>query len=196
MNSNQLTKLAGVILILSGILFIVGILIHPSEENSAAMLMKNWVPAHVLLYISCVFAMAGFIGAYDRQAEKSKGIGLLGFILVFIGFALLTGVTFTAAFLGPIISAQAPTIIDNMSPNSAPAMLDLWSAIIVGIGGIVFGISSLKAKVYSKTSGILLILGGLGLLLGFTVIPGILGLVGVVLFGAGEIFLGNRLRKK
>jgi len=73
--------------LLAGILFALAAFIHPAGETLADFLSPNWVTAHLLGWVSLILMQLGLMGLYARQVEKTGWLGLVGFILAFIGTA-------------------------------------------------------------------------------------------------------------
>jgi hypothetical protein len=80
-----------------------------------------------------VLVALGLIGLYARQARATGIPGLIGFVLAFL-----------VAFLGTVL----------MQPAGLAALL-------VYLGWALFGVSSLRARVYPRVASVLLIVGGL-----------------------------------
>ena len=196
MKTGLLVKYSGILAALAAVLFVVGFVIHPATEDSTGMKEAGWIPAHALLFIASVFGFAGWIGIYSKQSDKTGSIGLIGFVLLFAGTVLLAEITYSASVYAPIIALNAPQVIDSLGPDSLPVTLEILTVLLVMVGGIIFGYSSLLAKVFQKWPSVLVAVGALLLGVGNIVVPGIIGLIGAVIFAAGQLWMGVELYKK
>jgi hypothetical protein len=152
---------------------LVAAFIHPLGEDIASVSSSNWVPAHLLGWVSVTLMHLGLIGLYARQAEKAGWLGLAGFVLAFVGGAFAGGVQYVAATVIPLIAAQAPALFDQATtpPFFAPPLIVLGFV----LGHILFGLATMRAGVLPRWSGLMVS-------------------IGVLLFFIGELsFLGQRL---
>jgi hypothetical protein len=173
MSTTRLIRWSGLIAILGGVLFPLAAIIHPNGEDLAAVQMPNWVPAHLLGLVSVTLMHLGLIGLYARQVEQAGWLGLVGFVLAFIGGAFASTIQYVTSTLFPLIARQAPALFDQAMtpPPFAPPLFVLGFV----LGHILFGFATMRAGVLPRWSGLLVI-------------------IGVVLFFLGEIsFLGQRL---
>lgn len=125
-------------------------------------------------------------------------LGLIGFVLTFIGTAMFVGTGMLTAFVWPMIAVQAP---DALGTDGAmflpPAILALGpTAVVVTVGYIIFGLATLRAGVLPRWGTVLFVVGGV---LGMGP-PQPLGplpwaglVLGGVVFGIGGIWLGYAL---
>ena len=189
MKNSTLIQLGGIAAISSAILLVVGFLIHPAAEDSAGILAPHWVVAHGLLFLACILGLIGWIAIYTHSSTQTKLIGFIGFIMIFLGLALLAGITYAATFIMPSFAANDPAVMDQLVAHSSHSMADLASLYLFTIGIILFSLISFATKT-SRFANILLILGSIGILVGNTIIPGVSALIGLVLFGLGYLWRG------
>ena len=79
MSSTTLFRLSGLALLIALPLQILGFVLHPPSEQVADVLQPAYGPAHIILFVSWVFALLGLTGFYARQAERAGVLGLIGF---------------------------------------------------------------------------------------------------------------------
>jgi hypothetical protein len=173
MSTIRLIRWSGLFAILGGVLFPLAAIIHPNGEDLASVLMPMWVPAHLLGLVSGTLMHLGLVGLYARQVEQAGWLGLVGFVLAFVGGAFASTIQYVTSTVVPLIAAQAPTLFDQAMtpPPFAPPLFVLGFI----LGHILFGFATMRAGVLPRGSGLLVI-------------------IGVVLFFLGEIsFLGQRL---
>ena len=195
MSKRNLIRWSGLITVAGGVLHIVGSLLHPVGEDLAAINHANFVPAHLLLWASTILFLLGLVGLYAGQAEETGRLGLTGFILAFVGFAVVSGLLAMVSIAVPLIAAEMPGLVDRaMTP---PAFILPFIALGFGLGVILFGAATMRAGVYPRWAGLLLIVGALlqmaeGSPIDETVLHLILT-TGRVLFGLGLAWMGYAL---
>lgn len=85
-------------------------------------------------------------------------MGLLGFLIALLGTALLVGLFFTQAFLVPYLAAEFPRVLDAGEQGLVAVGFGL-AFVVFPVGWLLFGIATLRARVYPRIAGILLIIG-------------------------------------
>jgi hypothetical protein len=82
----------------------------------------------------------------------------VSFLWLFFG-TLFLGVSGISGFIAPVLAAQAPAMLDAI--NASPSVVALNWLWIVGffLGSTFFGISTLRARVLPRQSGILMTIG-------------------------------------
>jgi len=191
MVTTKLIKWCGLASILAGVLYAIAALVHPAGEDVASVLQPAWVPAHVLGTISAIFMLFGFVGLYARQAEKAGWVGLIGFVLVFIGSALLMAEEFQSVTVSPIAAVKAPALIDEAANSGSIPLFGLVFIISFALGFILFGIATMRAGVLPRWSGLVLIIG-LCLTFGGQAAHGI-GIVAAIVLSLGLAWMGFAL---
>jgi hypothetical protein len=83
MSTANLIRWSGLISLLAGVLYVVGALLHPVGEDLDAVLSPNWVPAHLVYWVSVLLLQLGLVGLYARQVKQTGWLGL-----VWLGYAL------------------------------------------------------------------------------------------------------------
>lgn len=195
MSKANLIRFSGLISLSGGALYAVAALLHPVGEDLAAANSRNWVPAHLVFWVSMTLILLSLMGLYARQREETGWLGLVSFVLSFIGTALVGGLLLMVATIIPSIAAEAPTLF-------ALAMTPPTLALVViflgyGLGFILFGIATMRAGVLPRWSGLLLITGVmLSLLEGSPIDQTLLHAIltfGRVLFGLALAWMGYAL---
>jgi len=158
MSTANLIRWSGLISLLAGVFHVLGAFLHPIGEDATAVNSPNWVPAHLFLWVSGVLMLLGLVGLYARQAEKTGWLGLVSFVLAFIGTALVGGLLLMVSTIIPsLIAVEAPALIDQamMPPTFALPVVFLGFA----LGFILFGVATMRAGVLPRWAGLLLIVG-------------------------------------
>lgn len=165
LNPMLLTRLSGLFLTLSGIMYIVIQFIHPVEEISSVS--KNlWVIVAILTMLMSLFNVVGFTGIYAGQIKESGWLGLIGFIMFALFWLLSMTFSFIEAFVLPLIVNEAPKFVEGflsifgevqnrdilgIFPSLAPI-----AGIMYVFGGLLFGIAMYRAKKFSRIASVLL----------------------------------------
>ena len=115
--------------------------------------------------LALLFALTGL---YLRQADAAGKLGLVGYVVAFIGTVLVAGDWWFESFIAPQIAAVAPQVMTGAIAGSmavgAAATFGLFS-----VGWTIFGIATFRANVYPRPAAVLLVIGGvIGILAGST----------------------------
>ena len=114
----------------------------------------------------CLFFLIGITGLYARQAEKAGWLGFAGFALLTISFWLQTAFVFAELFILPVLATTTPAFIDSYLGvvNGHPGEMNIGALVpaygVLGIcyllGGLLFGIATVRAAVLPRWPAILL----------------------------------------
>ena len=120
---------------------------------------------HIPGIAGVVLALFGLMTIYARQAREADWLGLVGFVLLFIGMVVgpMYSVIFHAIFL-PALEQAAPTLVEGFlkSPNPASVVRGVVvMAVGLGLGGLLFGLATVRARVLPLTGGWLFVAGAL-----------------------------------
>jgi len=196
MSNANLIRWSGLISVLAGVFYAIAALLHPAGEDLASVISANWVPAHFVYWVSAILMQLGLVGLYARQAEEIGWLGLAGFVLAFIGTALVLSIFFLATAGLPLIAAEAPAIFDQAMASPAFIVVMLVLGYIVGY--ILFGVATMRAGVLPRWAALMLIIGASFFLISQTGLVGgmllhVIVTVGDVVFGLGLAWMGYAL---
>lgn len=157
MTISALVRWSGFMAMLGGLLFPVAALMHPNGEDLASVQMQNWVPAHLLGWIAVSLIHLGLVGLYTCQAKETGWLGLIGFLLAFVGTAFASTVQYVASTAIPLIATQAPELFDQATtpPQFGPPLIILGFV----LGHVLFGLATMRAGVLPKWSGLMVMIG-------------------------------------
>ena len=132
-----------------------------------------------------MFVLLGLCGLYVRQSEAAGVLGLIGFLVAFLGTVLIGGLGWAGAFIVPALADVAPEFLDVGPPPGF-----FLTLVTFGVGWLLFGIATLLARVYPRTPPILLLIGAVIAVfpLPFTVIVLAIAVawLGFALFAGGD----------
>lgn len=196
MSTANVRRWSGLVSLLAGLLYALGAFLHPVGEDLAAINSPNWVPAHLVYWVSAILMLFGLVGLYARQARKTGWLGLLSFVLAFLGTILVGSILIVSATLIPLIAAEAPAILEEAI--ALPAFMLPVFVLGFGLGYVLFGMATMRAGTFPRWSGLLLIVGvSLFMIsevaLSDRTLSHLMVTVGDVLFGLGFVWMGNTL---
>ena len=155
MSSKTLFRLSGLALLIAMPIQIVGLLLHPPSEEVADVLKSIYGPAHVVLFVSWMFALLGLPGLYARQAHRAGVLGLIGFVLTMLAAAYHFYLVLYEAYATPLLAKETATqaLIGPGGPlaHGAGALGPLAFALILAFP--LFGIATVRAGVLPRGSG-------------------------------------------
>ena len=153
MPTSTLLRWAGLAAVLGGVLFVlvnIGDVVllflapGPSGFSDAALILFSIQPASALL--GGVLLGLGLVGLYIYQSQATDTVGLIGFLMAFLGTTLMQGIVWAAllAYLGLALFGVA-TLQAGVYPRIAATLLIIGAAIsgvasaytTVGFGGSI-----------------------------------------------------------
>jgi len=193
MTSAKLIRWSGPITIFSGLLYTVGALLHPVGENLTAVSHPNWVPSHLIYWASVNLLFFGLVGLYARHAKATGWLGLLGFVLAFIGTALVGSILLYVSTVLPFIASEAKGIFEKAAET--PVFLLPVFILGFGLGWILLGVAIMRAGLLPRWSGVLLIIGVTLFIISEavpldTTLAHLLVTTGDILFALGLLWIG------
>ena len=201
------TRWSGFASMLGGLLFALGITIHPLRHGQAVN-ESPYSAIHVLIAVALMLVLFGLVGLYARQLEQLGRPGLYGFILAFIGNVWTYGLIITEGFMWPAVGLYDPAAVHNFGPNGVGARgSSLLLIFFVGlaffaVGYTLFGLVTMRAGVLPRWGGLLLAIGALLYVVGGFSLPvfgpesamvTIIETTGALPFSLGFIWLGHAL---
>jgi hypothetical protein len=174
-----LTRAAGVAAVLSGAIFI-GVQIGHPHLDVTSVDTTEWVIRNTAKMAFAALALAGITGMHLRQTKQAGVLGLVGYLLLAVGYLLITGTALIAGYVLPSLAQTDPEYVNGVltaaaggTPSSDIGLIS--SALVIeGItflaGGLLFGIALFRARVLARWAAVLLALGAV-LTLALPVLP-------------------------
>ena len=158
----SLTRWAGLAAVVGGSLFVGVQAVHP-PETLAAVTTGTWALVHAGGVAMCLLILLGLVGIYARQAEETGWLGLAGFLLFGLMWALTAAFQFAEGLILPLLATDAPAFVEGFlgitsGATSAvnlgvlPAVYALTSGLYL-VGGVLFGVATLRAGVLPRWAG-------------------------------------------
>jgi len=179
MSTKTLYRLSALAGMLSGLCIIIGKLVIPLPNRQIGEVIDFFSPLLALLFA---------VGLYLRQRRESGVFGGVAFIVLFIGLATVVCLDYIGAFISPYLPAgMMDQILEGPTGSVA-----VTSGLTFLLGEILFGISVIRAKVFSKIAAILFITGMFFVPLG-SVFPESAVVIGSIVAGIGLIWWSTEL---
>jgi len=143
----------------SGVALVASAVFLGTTTTQASLQLPGVVPMPLgsfFLLVGSMLLMLALPGMYARQAETAGGLGLVGHVLLAVGNVALIG--FAAA---PLFNPSV-TGVDTEETVVGGLLL-----LALPLGVVLTGVATLRAAVYPRWSGILLLAAGVGFLLSF-----------------------------
>ncbi|HEX8230292.1 MAG TPA: hypothetical protein VF826_13390 [Chloroflexia bacterium] len=156
----KLIRWTGLSTIVAGLIFAGIQPIHPADVVGSVN-TSAWAIITGLKTAMCLLLLLGIVGLYARQVNKAGWLGLVGFLLFSLSWALQTAFVFAEAYIMPPLAVAAPTFVDGYLGISYGhtggidfGALPIIYGLIVGggymLGGLIFGIATLRAGVLPR----------------------------------------------
>ena len=204
---SHFTRWSGLASMVGGLLFPLGIAIHPLRHGQAVN-ASPYAAIHVLIAVALMLVLFGLVGLYIRQVEQLGQLGLYSFMLAFSGNLWTYGLIITEGFMWPTVGLHDPAAVHNFGPNVVEArgssLLFIFFAglALFAVGYALFGRATMRARVLPRWGGVLMAIGAVLYVVGGFSLPvlgpesavvTIIETSGAVPFGLGFIWLGYGL---
>jgi hypothetical protein len=166
MTTMELVRWSGLAAIIAGVIFAGIQPIHPPDVL-ASVTTPAWAVIISLKLVMCFLFLLGITGIYARQVAEAGWMGLAGFVLAWAGWALQSGFVFTELFVLPPLATAAPEFVESflaLGNNEITAEMNIGAAapayaavgVLYLLGGLVFGIATVRAGVLPRWPAALL----------------------------------------
>ncbi len=201
MSRNRLFRIGGASAMVGGALMVIDVVPHLFVDDTlrptalGGLAHELW---HVPGIVALPLALLGLIAIYLGQSSESGRLGLCGFVLLVIGMTV--GAVYSTIFHGlflPAVERVEAGLFERLLDNTTAAQFIrglVVQALGLGLGAILFGVATIRAKVFPPLAGWIFIAAALLAAANEAVPEG--QLVARALFGAGFIWLGADLRRR
>ena len=139
--------------------------IHP-PDFLPSVTTTAWAIIMPFKVLMCLLFMLGLTGIYTKQIEEVGWLGLTGYLLLALSWALQTAFIFTEAFILPVLATSTPAYVESLLGivNGVPGTANIGALPsiygLVGVtyilGNLLFGIATYRAHVLRRWTGGLL----------------------------------------
>jgi hypothetical protein len=200
--TSKLIRWAGLSAMVAGIIFAGIQPIHPpdvlSSVNTSAFIIITSLKTAM-----CLFGLFGITGLYARQVEETGWLGLAGYLLLSIFYAVQMCYAFVEPLVLPLLTTVAPTFVESAlgmasgagGPMNLGAFATIYSlvSLVYLLGLLLFGIALFRARILPRwAAGLLACSGPLALIM-VTLLPHQLERLAAMPMGFALAWLGYAL---
>ena len=163
--STGLTRAAGICAATAGAIFIAVQINHPPVDL-ALVSTTEWTIRQSMKVAMAVLTLTGVAGMYLSQVRRNGVLGLIGYLVISLGFLTMLTVEVAGLVILPAIAGSSPGYVSSVlavATNGTAtqdigllAPLNLLAGIGYMAGGLLFGIALFRAKVLFRVGAILL----------------------------------------
>lgn len=168
--TTTLTRAAGAAAVAAGLIFI-GVQIGHPHLDVQSITSTEVVVRNTLKLVMATLALAGIAGLYLSQIRKNGLVGLIGYVVLSVGYVSIFATTLVSAYVLPAIADTGPQYVSDVLAASTngdpvgdigllPTVLQLQGFAYLG-GGLLLGIALFRARVVARWAAVLLAVGGL-----------------------------------
>jgi hypothetical protein len=157
--NSTLIRWAGLAAVAAGVIFAGIQPIHPPDVL-ASVSTDAWAIITPLKTVMAFLFLLGITGIYARQVNKAGWLGLAGFLLLSLCWSIQLAFIFAEAFILPPLATVAPQFVEGIlavvsgqpaegNLGALPALFAL-AGIPYMLGGLLFGIATIRAGILSR----------------------------------------------
>jgi hypothetical protein len=130
--------------------------------------------------------------------DETGRLGLIGYLIAFLGMLLYAALQFDLAFVWPVLAAQAPELIDFSGPMFRNPLFSVVHSVMGPLhttGIAVFGVATFRGRVFPRSCAVLFTIG-MVLSVGTLLPPLIIRAIGAVPAAAALVWMGCTLWRR
>ncbi len=198
----NLIRAAGLSTVITGTIFATILPIQPPDVF-ASVNTSAFITLTSIKTVMSIFGLLGITGLYARQVEKTGWLGLAGYLLLTIFFAIQMCFSFIEPTILPLLTSLAPAFVESTLAmrNGVAGSMNLGAlntvyslaSILFLFGHLLFGIATFRARILPRWAAALLALSGplAGIL--FALLPQQLDQLTAIPTGVALVWLGFAL---
>ena len=165
--TTKLTRAAGLSAIVGGLLFIAVQINHPRLDATFVTTTEYAVRETMKIFMA-VFSLIGITGIYLRQVKQTGVLGLIGYVVLGVGYLAIFGLQVVGVFVLPSLAASEPGYVNDVLAVAASGTpvgdVGAVQILVLGgfayiVGGIIFGIALFRANILARWAAVLLSVG-------------------------------------
>jgi hypothetical protein len=172
--TTTLTRAAGVAAVVGGLLYL-GVQIKHPNLDLALVSTTEWKVRQTMKVLFASLSLVGITGMYLRQVTRTGVLGLIGYLVLSIGFLAMLSVEVIGLVVVPAIAATSPAYVNDILAVAVPGghatgdlglIQPLISLMGIGFlgGSALFGIALFRANILARWAAALLALGAVATL--------------------------------
>lgn len=164
----RLGQAAGIATAVAGAIFVAVQVNHPEMTVESAT-TADWVVRNTAKTVMSAVALVGIAGMYLRQRPRIGLVGLVGAVVLSVGYLMMFATTFFAAFALPTTAHTDPgwtnDVIQAAFHGKATGDIGALTTVfaVTGVayvlGGLLFGIATFRAGILNRWGAALLAVG-------------------------------------
>ena len=161
-STRSLIRWSGLSALLGGVLFValeIALLVVIGDQSfSVAVTTSAFTILVSFTLVASALVFLGLVGLYARQAQEAGAMGLIAFLVAFIGTAMYFGLFWAFNFIVPTLVEAVPDVFD-VDPTGVLAVGFILTFILFALGWLLFGLASLLTNVLPRPAAVLLMIG-------------------------------------
>lgn len=159
LTASNLIRWSGLSAIAAGIIFAGIQPIHPPDVL-ASVNTSAFITITSFKTVMCLLGLFGIAGLYARQVEESGWLGLAGYLLLTIFYAVQMCFAFMEPLVLPLLTNVAPTFVESVmgmasgagGPMNLGAFATVYSlvSLLYLLGTLLFGIALFRTHILSR----------------------------------------------
>jgi hypothetical protein len=160
---SPLSRRAGVLSLTAAVLIVLS---QVMRLGVGRLLGPDWVTtlAYTLTYSLALLGMGALLLAltaiYTRESAALGRLGLIGYVIAFLGTLMVAGDWWFEAFVVPTMATEAPEVL-GLPPSGSVLVGAIATVGLYSVGWTVFSIAALRARAFPLAAALLLLVGGL-----------------------------------
>ena len=198
----NLIRWSGLSAMVAGIIFAGIQPIHPPDVL-ASVSTSAFIIITLLKTVMSLFGLFGIAGLYARQVEETGWLGLAGYLLLTIFYAVQMCYSFTEPFILPLLVTESPNFVESVMgmASGAGGPMDLGAfaviyqliSVLYLLGLLLFGIALFRSRILPRwAAGLLAFSGPLALIM-VALLPHQLERLAAMPMGIARAWLGYAL---
>lgn len=194
MSLHAIVRAGGAGLIISGFALGYSYVSHPHHMTPEVIGAPFWVVVHALFALSLVLGLLGTTALYAATAQRSGGVGMAGYILLFIGMMLIFGLDYYEALIAPYLAVHYPRVIVEHGAGDAMGPVAVFfplAGLLTVVGYALLAVGWIRGGVMPRAVAVALIIAALAFGFGLSPLGGLMAArISAAAFGAALIAVG------
>lgn len=166
--TTTLTRAAGLAAVAGGLVFAAVQVKHP-HLDAAFTTTTEYAVRETMKIFMAVLSLIGITGIYLRQVKQTGVLGLIGYVVLGVGYLAIMSLQVVGVFVLPTLAASQPGYVNDVlavvTSGTPVGDIGAMQTLILGggfayiVGGIIFGIALFRAGVLARWAAALLSVG-------------------------------------
>ncbi len=166
---SKIIRWAGLSAVAAGLIFAAIQPIHPPDVLTSVN-TSFWTIITGLKTIMCIFGLLGIAGLYARQVNETGWLGLAGYLLLTVFYAIQICYAFAEVLILPLLTTVAPAFVESSLglASGAVGTMNLGTfatvyaflPLLYLLGLLLFGIAMFRARIMPRAAVVLLAISG------------------------------------